>query len=72
MKTNLPRFVRYKGKCWYNPGRSLDHMGRIDLWSLSEDGAGTGAELDYVYPCSEAEVKAIEDAANAGQLIKFT
>lgn len=64
----LPRFVRYQGKCWYNPSHPLDASGRVDLWSLSEDGAGVGAEPEQVHPCTDAEANAICEAIDAGQL----
>lgn len=66
----LPRFVRYRGKCWHNSRHPIDHAGRIDLVSLSEDGAGIGANPAEVWPCSEAEANAIREAMNAGQLRK--
>ena len=67
----LSRFVWFDGRCWYNPGHPLDHMGRVSLWSLSIDGAGTLASPDGVHECNAATIAAIREAQDAGQLIKF-
>lgn len=64
----LPRFVRYKGKCWYNPSHPIDAWGRVSLDSLSVDGLSTGAKPAEIYPCTEAEANAICEAIEAGQL----
>ena len=71
MNAVLPRYVWFQGKCWHNPGHPLDWMGRVDLWSLSQDGDGIGADPSQCHPCDDKTVAAIWEAQNAGQLIKF-
>ena len=67
----LSRFVWFDGRCWFNPSRPLDHMGRVELWSLSESSAGIDVDADKVRPCDAATIAAIREAQDAGQLLKF-
>jgi len=56
----LPRWVRYNGCHYYNPGHPICD-GWISLWKICKDGHGCRAPVANVYPADPRQSKTLDE-----------
>jgi hypothetical protein len=59
-ENTLPRWVRYAGRYWLNPGHPICNE-QVVLWRIYKDGEGVIAPLANVYPAEPHQHQALEE-----------